>query len=44
MRIKGQWSATSNGDDRRNGELVGLVGKWNVGIDVKITAPFERIE
>lgn len=40
MKIEKTWSASSKPEEfEKGGELVNLVGQWNVGIKVSVTMP-----
>lgn len=42
MRIEKTWSASSKPENFvKNKELIKMVGKWNIGIEVSITKPYE---
>lgn len=41
MKIEKKWSASSKSEKTGKGEeLVNMAGRWDVGIDVRITKPY----
>ena len=41
MRIEGRWRASSKPKElEENNDLTDLAGRWNIGIEVRITNPY----